>query len=182
MYLNTKQQLANALKNIMCEKSLEKITIKDLVNYCGVNRQTFYYHFKDIYDLLEWIYKTEAIDSIKDCNNYETWQQGFLKIFQYVKNNREFCINTFNSIKRNQLEDFLYNEVFCLVLNVVNEISIEYPIYDEFKNFIANFYTFGFIGLLTSWIRSGMQESPFEIIQKLEKLINGTIKQAICKY
>ena len=76
MSLNTKQQLANALKSLMQTKPLEKITIKDIVIFCGVNRQTFYYHFKDIYDLLGWIYKTEAIDSISNCKTYKTWQQG----------------------------------------------------------------------------------------------------------
>ena len=64
MSLNTKQQLANALKSLMQTKPLEKITIKDIVIFCGVNRQTFYYHFKDINDLLGWIYKTEAVGSI----------------------------------------------------------------------------------------------------------------------
>ena len=182
MSLNTKQQLANSLKNLMLTKSLEKITIKDIVIHCGVNRQTFYYHFKDIYDLLGWIYKTEAIGSISDYKTYETWQQGFLKIFQYVEDNKEFCMNTFHSMGRDHLEDFLHSEVFSLVLNVVNEISTEYPIADDSKRFIADFYTFAFIGLLTSWMKTGMKEQPCEIIKKLEKLINGSIKRAIYKY
>ena len=182
MSLNTKQQLANALKSLMQTKPLEKITIKDILIFCGVNRQTFYYHFKDIYDLLGWIYKTEAVGSISNCKSYETWQQGFLKIFQYVEDNKVFCMNTFHSMGRDHLEDFLHSEVFPLILNVVNEVSTECPISDEYKYFIADFYTFAFIGLLTSWMKTSMKEKPSEIIKKLEKLIHGTIKQAIHKY
>lgn len=182
MSLNTKQQLANALKNLMLTKSLEKITVKDIVTHCGVNRQTFYYHFKDIYDLLGWIYKTEAVGSILNYKTYETWQQGFLKIFQYVEDNKEFCMNTFHSMGRDHLEDFLHSEIFPLVLSVVNEISTEYPVSEESKRFIADFYTFAFIGLLTSWMKTGMKDTPCEIIKKLEKLINGTIKRAIYRY
>ena len=53
----TKKALAETLKKLLSKNKLNKITIKEITEDCGVNRQTFYYHFKDIYDLLEWIYK-----------------------------------------------------------------------------------------------------------------------------
>ena len=57
----TKKALAESLKKLLSKNKLNKITIKEITEDCGVNRQTFYYHFKDIYDLLEWIYKNEVI-------------------------------------------------------------------------------------------------------------------------
>jgi AcrR family transcriptional regulator len=57
----TKNLLADSLKNLMKTKPLPKITVQELVNGCRLNRRTFYYHFKDIYDILEWIYKKEAV-------------------------------------------------------------------------------------------------------------------------
>ncbi len=50
----TKRALVASLKELMAEKPLDKITVTDLTEHCGVNRMTFYYHFKDIYDLVEW--------------------------------------------------------------------------------------------------------------------------------
>ena len=82
MSLLTKKELAASLKKMMQKTPFDKITVKDLVKECGVNRQTFYYHFQDIYELLGLIYKTEALGAIADYKSYETWQQGFLKIFQ----------------------------------------------------------------------------------------------------
>ena len=67
-------------------KELSKITITNITKDCGVNRQTFYYHFKDVYDLLEWIYMNEVIQSMEGNDTYDTWQQGFLSIFEYVLN------------------------------------------------------------------------------------------------
>ncbi len=61
---------------MLSKKELSKITITNITEECGVNRQTFYYHFKDIYDLLEWIYKNEVIDEI-DNEKEENWQQKF---------------------------------------------------------------------------------------------------------
>ena len=74
----TKKALAESLKKLLSKNKLNKITIKEITEDCGVNRQTFYYHFKDIYDLLEWIYKNEVIQEIEEKTTYETWQQGFL--------------------------------------------------------------------------------------------------------
>ena len=55
MSQTTKRALAQSLKHLMEQKPLEKITVVDISEDCGVNRQTFYYHFQDIYDLIEWI-------------------------------------------------------------------------------------------------------------------------------
>ena len=71
----TKKALATSLKKLLSKKELSKITISNITNDCGVNRQTFYYHFKDVYDLLEWIYMNEFIQSMEGNNTYDTWQQ-----------------------------------------------------------------------------------------------------------
>lgn len=175
----TKSSLAASLKKLMMRKALHKITISDIVSDCCVNRQTFYYHFKDIYDLLEWIFKTEAVDSISDCKTYDTWQQGFLKIFQYVYNNKSFCINTLNSMGREHLELFLHKEIFHLLIDVVEEVAQGSSLSKKEKEFISNFYTFAFIGILTSWMRDGMKDKPESIIEKVERLINGDIEKVI---
>lgn len=177
----TKQALATSLKKLMLKKSLPKITVKDLVDDCGVNRQTFYYHFQDIYELLGWIYKTEAVGSISNCKTYSTWQQGFLKIFQYVINNKSFCTSTFNSLGREHLENFLHDEIFTLLIDVVNEVANSSSLSLKEKEFIANFYTFAFIGILTSWMKDGMSDSPESIIVKVERLVNGDIEKVINK-
>ena len=55
----TKKALATALKDLMSEMSFEKITISDICEKCDMNRKSFYYHFKDKYDLVNWIFDTE---------------------------------------------------------------------------------------------------------------------------
>ena len=56
----TKMALAAALKKLLEKKPLSKITVTDITRECEINRHTFYYHFRDIYDLIEWIYVNEA--------------------------------------------------------------------------------------------------------------------------
>ena len=85
----TKNALAASLKRLLSKKELSKITITNITEECGVNRQTFYYHFKDIYDLLEWIFTNEVIEEI-DNEKEEDWQQKFIYIFEYVIKNKEW--------------------------------------------------------------------------------------------
>lgn len=182
MSQTTKRALATSLKSLMKQHTLDNITVKDVVNDCGVNRQTFYYHFHDIYDLLGWIYKTEALDSIANFRTYDTWQQGFIIIFNYIIKNKDFCMNTFRSLGREHLEHFLYEVTYDLLMNVVNELSKGASVGNEQKSFIANFYSFGFIGLLTSWMSKGMKEDPNKIVENLNALIEGDIAKAMKKY
>ena len=109
----TKKALANSLKKILSKKEFNKVTINDIVDDCGVNRQTFYYHFKDIYDLLEWIYTNEVIEKIKNIESdspAENWQQEFLYVFEYILDNKKFVYNTYYSVSRALFLNFIYNK------------------------------------------------------------------------
>ena len=178
----TKRAFASSLKKMLAKRPLEKIRVIDITEDCGVNRQTFYYHFKDIYDLLEWVYTNEATKALGGKKTYETWQQGFKQIFQYIVNNKEFVLTTFNSVSREYLERYLYNETYYLLLGVVEEKSKDMSVREKDKSFIADFYKFAFVGLVIDWIRKGMMEEPKDIIKRLNTLISGNIETALQRY
>lgn len=175
----TKKALAQALKELLSKKELSKITIKNITDYCGVNRQTFYYHFKDVYDLIEWIYTSEVIDEIKDDDTYESWQQGFLFIFNYILKNKNFVLNTYNSISREFVMMFLYKQTSRLLINVIEEKARNVNIKNENKKFIADFYKYGFVGIIQDWITGGMKENPEDVIKKLNLILEGNFEKAI---
>ena len=80
----TKRALEQSLKNLLLKKPLTKITINDITEDCGINRMTFYYHFKDIYDLVEWSCLEDARKALEEKKTHDTWQEGFLNIFEAV--------------------------------------------------------------------------------------------------
>ena len=104
MSQTTKRALEASLKKLLLEKPLNKITINDITEDCGVNRMTFYYHFKDIYDLVEWSCQEDASRALAGKKTYETWQQGFLQILQAVLDNKPFILNVYRSVSREQVE------------------------------------------------------------------------------
>lgn len=182
MAQTTKKALASSLKKLLAEKTIDKITVIDIVNDCEVNRQTFYYHFKDIYDLVEWIYTSEASRALGNKKTYDTWQQGFTEIFKYVLNNKTFVINTYHSLSREHLENFLYNETYNLLIGVIDEKACGIPVREDDKSFIAHFYKYAFVGLMLEWISKGMRENPSAIIERVGILTQGDIVKALEKF
>lgn len=78
----TKHQLADALKTLMAQKPMDKITISELTTLCQIRRQSFYYHFEDIYDLLRWMIQNEAIKLLQQQEGALLWKEGLLQLFQ----------------------------------------------------------------------------------------------------
>lgn len=178
----TKKALAEALKAALQTKPLNKITVKELVEMCQINRQTFYYHFQDIYDLLGWIYQTEAIDSIRYKKSYDTWQQGLLQIFEYIQENKELCINTYRSLARDHLERFLDEVLNDLLGNVVEEIATDISVTQKQKEFITRFYSYAFAGTLLDWLKQGLKTPPGELAAQISIIMDGTIRAAVTRH
>lgn len=178
----TKRALEQSLKNLLLKKPLTKITVGDIADDCGINRMTFYYHFKDIYDLVEWSCFEDARRALDEKKTYETWQQGLLQIFEAVQENKPFILNVYRCVHKEQVEKYLQPLVDRLLLDVINEESDNMTVRDEDKQFIAQIYSYIFIGLMLDWIKNGMREEPHQIVDRLAKLIKGSMSAALSRF
>ncbi len=163
----TKNALEHSLKELLLKKSVNKITVIDLTKNCGINRMSFYYHFHDINELIEWSCLEDARKALEGKKTYDTWQEGFYQIFEVVLEN---------------IEKFLYKLTFDLMMNIITEKSKDINVQVEYKNFIADFYKYAFVGIMLDWIKNDMQEDPKEIIKKLSILVHGNIIDALQQY
>ena len=178
----TKRALEQSLKNLLLKKPLTKITISDITEDCGINRMTFYYHFKDIYDLVEWVCKEDAKRALDEKKTYDTWQQGLLQIFEAVQENKPFILNVYRCVHREQVEKYLQPLVDQLMLDVIQEESASMVIREEDKQFIAKIYAYIFIGVMLDWIKDDMREAPQEIVARLVKLLRGSVTAALRRF
>ena len=108
MSQTTKRALEASLKKLLLQKPLNKITINDITEDCGVNRMTFYYHFKDIYDLVDWIMVEDAAKALEGRQSFENWTDAFLDILHQVQDNKVLVMNVYRSVSREQVEQYLY--------------------------------------------------------------------------
>lgn len=175
----TKRALEASLKELLRHKPLDKITVSDLTDHCGVNRMTFYYHFKDIYDLVEWCCEEDAARALAGQKTYDTWQQGFLQILEALRKDKAFFTSVYRSISREQLENYLYRLTYDLMMGVVEERAAGMTVRPEDKEFIANFYKFAFVGLTLEWIKNDMRQDPAQLVEQLSTLIHGDVTKAL---
>ena len=178
----TKRALEQSLKNLLLKKPLTKITIGDIAEDCGINRMTFYYHFKDIYDLVEWACIESATRALAGQKTYDTWQQGFLQIFEAVRDNKPFIMNVYHCVHREQVEKYLKPLTDGLIMGVIDEQSKGITVRDEDKEFIARIYSYVFIGIMLDWIKDDMKEDPRLIIDKLALLIKDSVSVALNRF
>ncbi len=178
----TKRALEQSLKNLLLKKPLTKITINDIAEDCGINRMTFYYHFKDIYDLVEWSCLEDARKALEEKKTYETWQQGFLQIFEAVRENKPFVMNVYRCVHREQVETYLKPLVDHLVMGVLEEEANGIPVRQEDQEFIARIYSYIFIGVMLDWIKDDMRQDPEELVSRLAKLIRGSVGAALERF
>ena len=171
-----------SLKNLLLKKPLDKITINDITEDCGINRMTFYYHFKDIYDLIEWCCVEDAKKALEGKKTYDTWQQGFLQIFEAVLDNKPFILNVYHSVSREQVELYLYKLTYDLLIGVVEEKSAGMNVRDEDKKFIADFYKYAFVGLMLDWVKHDMKGDPHENIEELSIVMHGNVTSALERF
>ena len=191
----TKRALEASLKKLLLERPLDKITVTDIAEDCGINRMTFYYHFRDIYDLVEWACQEDARRILDGKRTYTTWQEGFRRILDGLIDNRPFILNVYRSVRREQVETFLFQVTHGLLMGVVEELDPRGEVREEDKAFLADFYKYAFVGLVLDWIRTGMKGEPAELARRVELVVDlqsrimdeyneerlGTVMEVLCE-
>ena len=174
----TKRALEASLKKLLLRKPLNKITISDITEDCGVNRMTFYYHFKDIYDLVDWILMEDAAEALEGLQDFETWSGALREMLEKVQANRVLVLNV--SVSREQVEQYLYKMLDPLLRIFVERLNI--PVKEEDKQFIIDFYKYGFVGLALEWIRRDMKADPAIMAERLNTIMQGDLKRALQRF
>lgn len=182
MFKNAKEAFAESLKKILMKKPLNRITVKDIVDDCGVSRQAFYYHFNDIYKLVEWIFKEETSEALGKNRDINTWQQGYCHVLERMQYNKILVTNVYRSISREYLETFMYNVLHDIIYPVVEEQAEGMTVDNNHKEFIAHFYSLAVVAIGLDWVRKGMKECPADIAEQVAVLVKGDFKKALIKY
>ena len=182
MSQTTKRALEASLKKLLLQKPLNKITINDITEDCGVNRMTFYYHFKDIYDLVDWILVEDAAKALESKPTFETWTEAFLDILRQVQENKVLVMNVYRSMSREQVEQYLYKMLDPMLREFLGRGTQEMTVQDADKQFIIDFYKYALVGMVLEWIRKDMKEDPVRMTDRLNILLHGDFQRALRRF
>ena len=175
---NTKKSLAESLKKTMKTKVFSKITVSEIINDCGVNRKTFYYHFEDIYALLKWMFEEEAIEVVKHFDLLVNYEEAIRFVMNYVDENDYIISCAYDSIGRDEMKRFFYADFMGVVTSVIDaaEANFDKKIDPDLKNYVAKFYTEAISGMLIDWAKEKDKSDREKIVGYLTAIIDTALE------
>lgn len=175
--LNTKKTIAASLKKLMEKKPLSKITVSEIVADCGINRKTFYYHFEDIQALLKWTLEQEAVEVVKKFDLLLDYEEAINFVLDYVDENKHILNCAYDSMGRDQLKRFFYNDFCGIMMTIVTRLEeiLGITLREDFRSFICDFYTEALVAKLIELLRS---KQPYDR-KKLIEYISITLQASL---
>lgn len=173
----TKKELGNALKEAMRKKPFTRITVSELVDACGLNRKTFYYHFEDIYDLLKWIYEQEAINVVKKFDLMIDYDEALNFVMDYIEENDYLIKCAYDSLSRDALRQFLFDDFIGIMENFLADIEEREGRYlkDGYRAFIMNFFVESIASMIIGWARDHEKSSREEAAGYIYAVISDSL-------
>ncbi len=178
----TKNALAASLKKLITTKPIHKITINEIVKDSGFNRQTFYYHFDDIFHLLSWMLDKEILSVILDKEKFSTWQDAGLYLLEHLKNNRDLSICLINAKGSPYFKKFFYHNAQYIVKIFLQPYTNNKKLPTEHITALSHYYSISLAALLEDWIANGMVKEPKKVIKILDMIISGTTTNALERF
>ncbi len=161
----TKRILGEAIKTLMSEKPLAKISVGDIVEYCGINRNSFYYHFKDKYDLVNWIFYIELASQISQEEVFSGSGWDVLEsLCTFLYKDKEFYANALSVKGQNSFSEY-FTEMMGTVVEVRTRDLFDT---DEYQQFFINFCVDAVLAAISRWLSEGAPFPPDKMIDMMK--------------
>ena len=168
--LITKRALASSLKELMKTQPLTKISVGDICEKCGMNRKSFYYHFCDKYDLVNWIFDTE----FSEIRNRPDHIANFEEICEYFYSDREFYRSALQITGQNSFRDYFRMQIHPVLEELVGNLFDS----EEDTEFLVTFLADGMVSTLIRWLNSSDPEPPEEMARPIVREADGLAKSS----
>ncbi len=180
MQKDTKKLIYYTFIELLEKKPFDKITVKDIVEACDINRNTFYYYYSDIYDLLEEIFMKELNELVDAHKEGKSWASSFIKVAYAAYDHKKLINNICASRSYEYFENYMYKVCNNIMVDLVQFMAQGMNVAEGDIEFIASFYEYAFVGIISEWFRTGMREEPLELASQFS-LVTGNIKYSLRK-
>lgn len=177
----TKKAIVEAFLELLNEKPLDKITVKEIVDICGINRNTFYYHFEDIRALLTFVIDKEVERVTAKHADVASLEEGFIEAANFALSNKRAVFHIYNSVSREELERYLNSIAEEVVRRMAEGLETAADVPELDRELIIHFYKCGLSGMVLGWVGEGMKADPEQMIRSLGALLEGSISAAMEK-
>lgn len=178
----TRQKLATALKEQLQTAPIDRLTVSGLAAAAGINRQTFYYHFTDVYDLAVWVFDQDFANHIMAHATYDHWAQGYRSLLHYIRDNYTQSMAVLNSLTHRERDAFFLRQFQAMMTPIVAELQGDLVISDEDSRFVIDHYAATVLGHFLQWLSEGAREDPDVLAPKIEKILRGSVRQSLERF
>ena len=169
----TKDALGKALKVLLEKKPLSKISVKDITEYCNISRNTFYYHFKDKYELINWIFYTDMLENVNYFNDPSKLTNSFVNVCKCLYANRKFYLACFQYIGQNSLYEYLnefYYELWRINIDVRYTES-GFKLTETELHLMAKMKAHSLVGIISDWVKDGMHDNYMSYFEQVHAVL-----------
>lgn len=175
----TKAAIKASFIKLLNKKSLAKITVKEIVEDCGINRNSFYYHFSDIHSLLEELLIEEADRFVSTDAQNGSLYETLVDAIDFAIQNKTAVLHIYNSANKDVFEQYLNRVSESAVLKFFSTLENTHNISDEDKDAIIMYYKCQLVGFVIDWLSKGMKYDLSAKIKRICELFDGSMEKAI---
>lgn len=180
MAKQTQKFIMSTFMQLLENQSLDKITVRDIVEECEINRNTFYYHYSDIYDLLDDVFRVETERFMnEDVDENTTFGEEYERAARFVLKYRKAIIHIYESKKRDVLQNYLDTLAFSFISRFVKKEAEGCGLSEEDIDYITGFYTHAIVGNTIEWIKRKLPSGQEKFIARTAGTFNATVKDII---
>ena len=173
----TRKAIKDSFMKLLNQKPLNQITVKDIVEDCGINRNSFYYHFEDMPSLLEELIREEAERIIKDYPTIDSIEECLSVAVQFALDNKKAAYHIYNSVNNPMYVQHFLNICEYVVTTYINTAFKDTPVKDEDKKIIIRFYKCECFGQIIDWLNGGMKDDITASFKRLCELRKGMAEE-----
>ncbi len=173
MPTDKKELIYTTFIQLLEQKPFDRITVKDVVEACDINRNTFYYYYSDIYDVLEEVFMKELNLLVDAHKEGRSWVEAFIKIADVAYRHKKIIKNICASRSYDYLENYMYKACKFIIIDAVTDMAEGMLVPEEDIDFIASFYEYAFLGVISEWFRTGMREDPLKLATQMWLVVDN---------
>ena len=161
----TKNALAMALKQLMKTQGFDKISVSEICKECGMNRKSFYYHFRDKYDLVNWIFYVDFLGTLQ-VSSYQNGWDALLELCEKFYSDRDFYLEALKIEGQNSFHDYVIDTLRPLIIYFTEDVFSGGPERDFFYVFFAD----AFLHAILHWLQDDINMKPEEFVDNLREV------------
>lgn len=175
----TEKAIRQAFLGLLNERPLNKITVKDITDRCGINRNSFYYHYQDIPTLIQEILKGEIDRIIDEYPSLTSFEDCAMVAAGFSLENRRAIMHIYNSVNRDMFEQYLWQVCEHTVKAYFGTAFPDAKLTEKDRHILLRYYQCELFGIILGWLQTGMKDDIKPFISRLCEIRTGYSEQMV---